>query len=745
MSRRPQSLRERVFNRFAVILASLLVLVTGLLATTLHATLKSEMEKSLVNLASQKIHEVEGQLSFFNEKVATFAASSRLTNSIVDATGYKSYLPRLLNEFASDRVITNCALYDHDGRPILVSYASQVDPETRSVVKRTLSTNASLFHLYPEEDLLKLVYPVRLYGTAQGAFMADIHLGTLVRRALYVGDEVKVRIKLNGQLVHELQRAEFDEFTVTIAPTSSTPIAKQLGLSLDLSVPVSSIQEPILRSVSSLVSIGALILILGSLLARRLATSITEPISRLSEEVQLSRTAQVSLPDTEDEIDHLARAFNDRTLALVRSQEELEARVEERTRELKDSYEALQAENLRRIEVEREARKAKEEAEASSRAKSEFLANMSHEIRTPMTAIIGYSELLTDPKIAEEEGQEIALFIHKNGEHLLTIINDILDLSKVESGKLELELIPSQVRELVHEVYQTLQPVAHNKGLSMTLHLADQVPRELILDPTRVRQIFLNLVNNAIKFTSEGSVDVRVDLEGDKLRFEVEDTGIGIHEDEQDRLFKPFSQADNSTTRKYGGTGLGLYISNCLAELMDGTITLKSQIGAGSTFTVELPVRSPDEAKSQSETQVPKRKPKVDLSGYRVLVVEDGVDNQHLLNLILNRAGAEVVIRENGLEGLDEAWRAVEEDEPYHIILMDMQMPVMSGYEATGNLRQRGFEGPILAITANARAEDLARSIEAGCNTHTTKPFNRTKLLQLIQELLRESETASSR
>ncbi len=406
-----------------------------------------------------------------------------------------------------------------------------------------------------------------------------------------------------------------------------------------------------------------------------------------------------------------------------------------------------------------EARRLAEEA---SRSKSEFLANMSHEIRTPMTAILGFSETLLDPDLSEAERIDAIRTIRRNGEHLLQIINDILDLSKIEAGKLDVERIPCSPVQIAREVIELMRVRAEGKGIDLDLVFEGPLPERVQSDPTRLRQILVNLLGNAIKFTERGGVRLVVRLAGEDprrpmLRFDVIDTGIGMNDDQMARLFRPFTQADTSTTRRFGGTGLGLTISKRLAKMLGGDITISSRLGQGSTFTLTIAtgpldgvkfVQQPDatdseEAREQASDGARPAVAEAKLD-CRILLAEDGRDNQRLISYFLRRAGARVEVVENGRLAVEAALRAEQAGEPFDVILMDMQMPELDGYGATAELRSRGYTRPIIALTANAMEGDREKCLQAGCDDFATKPVDRRKLLAAIVDQVGRIERRAS-
>ena len=387
-------------------------------------------------------------------------------------------------------------------------------------------------------------------------------------------------------------------------------------------------------------------------------------------------------------------------------------------------------------------------AEAATRAKSEFLANMSHEIRTPMTAILGYCDILlaeadSDPQLRRHRNS--LHIIRQNGDFLLGLLNDILDLSKIEAGKLEVEQIPFSIDTLVADIKALFKMRAAAKNLPLNVQFEGELPPAVESDPARIRQIMLNLVSNAIKFTTTGSVDIVVRMlpgHTPRLQFEVRDTGLGMTPDVMSKLFSAFTQADASVTRKFGGTGLGLSISQRLAQILSGEITVESEPGVGSRFyltvAVGLPAAAPSPAAPSSAAESPpvKKPPSMELlpAGTRILLVEDGPDNQRLISLLLKKAGAEVIMVDNGELGVRAAWEAKQSGGPFDVILMDMQMPVLDGYQATARLRQEGYTAPIIALTAHAMSGDRQKCLDAGCNDYALKPIERATLMAIIRK-----------
>ena len=585
------------------------------------------------------------------------------------------------------------------------------------------------------------------------------------------------------------------------------------------------------------VAVGVLIsaLCISFLITMRWQYRFTSPILELVQamkkvgegknySVRVSKSSHDELGVLQEGFNSMIDQMDQSRIQLEQANDELEARVYQRTSELSRANQHLAREIAKQKLIEDQLKDAKETAESANRTKSEFLANMSHEIRTPMTAILGFTDLLKDSFHSPQDVQEYVHVIQRNGKHLLNVINDILDISKIEAGKMELEWADCEVESLVDQSTELMAVNAESKGLSLSIRYLGPIPRTIWTDAVRVRQTLMNLLGNAIKFTKTGGVSIAVrmatteeerrlceeredDEEDDRfprnhrhIVFEIIDTGIGIQSAKQKEVFDTFSQANTTSSRQFGGTGLGLSISQRLARLLGGNITLESKYRSGSTFRVFLttgslegvamiepesrevvatdgivrlergkPVRDPDQAEDESawrceergwlppEKRIPSRitsptpvsetpspSPPSDavLAGKRILLVEDGVDNQRLISFFLKKSGAEVTVANHGEEGIREYHRSDNEGTPFDLILMDMQMPVCDGYRATTQLREGGCGLPIIALTAHAMEGDRRRCLEAGCDQYLSKPLKREELFEAISSLLVRSQAS---
>jgi signal transduction histidine kinase len=473
--------------------------------------------------------------------------------------------------------------------------------------------------------------------------------------------------------------------------------------------------------------------LIGAFISWWLARTITTPLTQLEGATQSLAAGEMSTRvniQSSDEVGGLIRSFNRMAQDLEDGNRELQLEVEKRTR------------------LELAHRQAKKEADQANQSKSEFLASMSHEIRTPMNAILGMTELLEDDETTDEQRGGYIHVLKRNGEALLILINDILDLSKVEAGQIELEEVVFDLHDLAMEVLSTFYVMASSKSVTLSEDIEEKVRPLRKGDPTRLRQILVNLMSNAVKFTFEGEVHLGIYLisgegEPEVLRFTVSDTGIGIPSDKVETVFDKFIQVDSSSTRKFGGSGLGLSLCREFVDLMQGKIWVESIEGKGSKFIVEVPLPSAKLEEGGSvfdsdlmhSTKMDVDKSQV-LIGKRLLVVDDSEDNILLIKAFLKGYEMEFTVAENGQVGLDQ-YKAGE----YDLVLMDVQMPVMDGYMATKAIRdwEQTNSLPkisILALTANALRSDVERTYAAGCDGHLSKPIDKKNFIKVLTRFL---------
>ena len=450
----------------------------------------------------------------------------------------------------------------------------------------------------------------------------------------------------------------------------------------------------------------------------------------------------VSLPEqSNDEVGLLFRDFNHMVKQIRDSQSELktyklhlEEMVDVRTKELEETNQQLEI--------------AIKEAEQASDLKSRFLANMSHEIRTPLTAIMGFTEqLIVNPQATANRNHLSTVL--RNSKHLLELINNILDLSKIEAEKLDVEHRPFKLQPLLEDVESIIAPLAQEKQLSFSMDYQFPLPRSIYSDITRLKQILLNITTNAVKFTEYGGIrlSVRFIHQSQSVEFVIEDTGIGMSDSEIKRVFKPFEQADSTTTRRFGGTGLGLCISKNLAQLLGGDVEVLSEQGVGSKFTIRVLANFPNGDyqlinKLEESAYIPDASQELAATQFdaSILLAEDNPDNQELICLLLDAWGIKPDIANNGAEAVE---KALVND--YQLILMDMQMPVMGGLEATEMLRHAAYDGPIIALTANVMKHDVESYLAAGCDATLAKPIDKKQLGQVLLEHLQIQAASQSK
>jgi signal transduction histidine kinase len=481
-----------------------------------------------------------------------------------------------------------------------------------------------------------------------------------------------------------------------------TPIA---GWMAAIAVPVHVLEDMALRTMNLMMAVGIFLLIFFGGIALYYSRILAQSIRSAAAGAKV--LAEGEVPVVKSSLVSEVEQLRESLLGAARL-------LQQREKELK--------EHLSQAQV------ARAEAENANQAKSEFLANMSHELRTPLGVVLGFAELLAIQENSAEEREHSLEILQRNGQHLLRLINDILDLSKVEASKLSVENIDFSLPDLISEVIAEFKPQAMEKGLELIVASEGPIPEIVNSDPLRLRQIIYNILSNAIKFTDKGQVRLHMKADGRDFKLTIQDSGIGLSAEQQKHLFSPFTQADGSHTRKYGGTGLGLALSRKIAQLLGGDVQLlHSSPGQGSVFQIQIKVGLSDRSKLTSRFVEPRPPHLQSIAGVKALLAEDSPDNVTLIVAHLKRAGVQVDVVENGLEALEKV-----KDGRYDIVLMDIQMPLMDGYQAVSRLRTSGCTLPIVALTAHALTEHKDKALAAGFSDYITKPVQPDRLISLM-------------
>ncbi|WP_079436828.1 response regulator [Zoogloea sp. LCSB751] len=711
-----RSVRRRITWVFGLFVALSMVTVATTVGFRLHSAIIANLTHELEERAGQDARLLQQRIEYLLESANVLVRNPLVVNGLNDAQGRETYLPELIKNFREGRDVYAVALLGYDGKPVYSTLETLPTYSDSAELRSTLANGVVSYLIDRSRGHWVVFVPATYYSTTQGVLVVVYDLGAVARRVLPTDPLLGHRLVLDGQTLFEQHPADASDVLIARQAVSdrNQSFLNGLGLQLEVSAPRQHYLAPAVSAIGDVALLGLVLTLVAIAIAYWIGFSISRPIVLLRERVAAadgSPERHCAPIGTHDELEELAEMFDKRTHALRDIQLHLEDLVVQRTQEL-----AV----------------AKEAAEDASRFKSSFLANMSHEIRTPMNAIVGLTHLIRRSAVDARQIEQLDK-ISQAARHLLGVINDILDFSKIEAGKLTIEYADFELDRVFRNLNDLICDRAAEKGLEVINRIDPAIPAVLHGDQMHLGQILVNFASNAVKFTDAGCVIFRARLLAEApdtvtVRFEVSDTGIGLSEEQRNRLFQAFVQADASTTRKFGGTGLGLVISKRLIELMGGRVGVDSELGKGSTFWFELPLQR------TASTPAPRIGVKLDET-LRVLVVDDNADARTAMEDMLNAFSVRVATADSGEHAVALAREALLGGSPFNLILMDWAMPGMDGIETSRRILALGSEARIILATAYSSEWTTEQLHTMGIQSQLSKPVTPSMLHDAIAEV----------